>query len=81
MNELKKSIADAMLQIAMDDLNNSSLKGSALESMAILDSLNYSSDRYKNYLLENKVNFKLSDTEIDEVIKECHNAVYDHFFK
>jgi len=80
MNELKSGIADAMYKIAIDDLNNSSLKGGPLESMAILDSLNYSHDRYKKYLEENKIKFNISDTEVDKIIKECHTIVYEHFF-
>lgn len=79
MANLKQSIAEAMHKIVLDDLSKSPLKGGPLESMAIIDSLNYSSDKYKSYLNENKAKFNLTDSKIEEVIKECHNAVYNHF--
>lgn len=79
MEDLKLQIANAMGKIAEDDLKKSPLKNSPLASMAILESLNYSSNRYKEYLLENKSEFKITDTEIDIIIDKCYQIVYNHF--
>lgn len=81
MNRLITNIADAMHKIVIDDLSKSPLKNSPLESMAILESLNYSSETYKTFLFENKIKYKISDAQIDEMIKECYTIVYNQFFE
>jgi hypothetical protein len=79
INELKTDIIDGMSKIVVDDCSNSEYKGTPLEGMAVIDSLKYSSDWYKNWLLENKNDFKISEEEIEELIKDCYTKTYDKF--
>jgi hypothetical protein len=60
IEELKLGIIDAMGKIVVDDFGNSPLKGTPLEGMAIVQSLNSSSKRYKLYLQENQDNFQFN---------------------
>ena len=71
INELTKGIIDGMSKIVVDDFNNSEYKGTPLEGMAVIESLNYSSKWYTNWLSENKNDFNISEEQIDDIIKEC----------
>lgn len=81
MEQLIGSITYAMGKIAEDDLKNSPLKNTPLASMAILESLNYSSKKYREYLEENKSEFQITDNDIDTIIKKCYDNVYKHFLE
>ena len=79
INELKTGIIDGMSKIVVDDFSKSEYKGTPLESMAVIGSLNYSSKYYTNWLLENNNDFKISEEQIDDIIKECYTKTYDKF--
>lgn len=81
MDGLKNSIAEAMHKIVVDDINNSDLKDTPLISFTVLESLNYSSEKYTEYLMENKIDFKISDAQIEELIKDCYIYVRAHFIE
>ncbi len=81
INELKTGIIDGMTKIVVDDFSNSEYKGTPLEGMAVIDSLNYSSKWYKNWLLENKNDLTISEEEIDGIIKECYTKTYNKFLE
>ena len=81
LNKLKIGIIDAMSKIVIDDCSNSPYKGTPLESIAILDSLEYSSEKYKNWLLEKKDDFKINVEQIDDIIKDCYTKTYDKFLE
>jgi len=81
INELKTGIIDGMSKIVVDDFSKSEYKGTPLEGMAIIESLNYSSKWYTNWLLENKIDFKISEEQIDEIIKDCNTKTYDKFLE
>jgi hypothetical protein len=81
INELKTGIIDGMSKIVVDDFSKSEYKGTPLESMAVIESLNYSSKWYTNWLLENKIDFKISEEQIDDIIKDCYTKTYDKFLE
>jgi hypothetical protein len=58
MSKLRTNIAEAIYKIVIDDLSRSPLKGSPMESIAILESLDYCTKTYTEFLFENKLNIK-----------------------
>jgi len=81
IEELKLGISEAMSKIVIDDFKNSPLKDTPMEGMAIVESLNNSSKRYKAYLLENQKNFNITDEQIESIIKHCYSETYSKYLE
>lgn len=53
--ELKTGIIEGMAKLVIDDLKDNEYEGTPFESMAVIESLNFSAEFYKNWFLEKKM--------------------------
>lgn len=74
-------IVEEFYKLAVKASETSPLRGTPLESMAILESLNNSSKILTEELRSTRNVNELSDQEIDDLIKDAYNTVYDKFFE
>jgi hypothetical protein len=70
-----------MLDHCADALKNSPLKNTPLQSMTILESLNYSRDKFKKKLRGNINHYNIPDVEIDTFINNISNKVHQTIFE